>query len=381
MCRLAYLHFDPSVTQERRQKAVRTCLKESWDLGNRDGAGLVTWTPGEEGEPGVVRAIKLKDLKFPEMGTDVLVHARASTNTKSLENTHPFARAGAYLVHNGIVSLGEKDVALQAKATTDNDTELILKAYLGCGRDLAEALPKLSGWANLGIWDSTNGRLILYAHTSPFQVWRQSGVTIICQEGAQTKGLIAGGLGHPYENDTMDKERVVSIPMSAPLTDEQWTEAYRAAVKAGKTVKLAAEFAYPKDSTYACYRSAGTTQKATTRIEGLPNGAGWSINGRLYSNDGTPIDGYGKPIGGKKAAKARRVWAAVRKRAGQSSGNAFAGPVKGPSRGRTYAPVRLCGSLTPGPHNSHGWGSKSGAYWCPGRDEADGDWAGLYGGA
>ena len=68
MCRLAYLHFDPSVSPERRQKAVRACLKESWDLGNKDGAGLVTWTPGEESEP---RATRDLDPAFVALHRDI----------------------------------------------------------------------------------------------------------------------------------------------------------------------------------------------------------------------------------------------------------------------------------------------------------------------
>jgi hypothetical protein len=377
MCRLAYVHFDPSVPQDRRLKAVRACLRESWDLGNKDGAGLVTWTPGEETEPRASRAIKLSDLVYPEMGTDVLVHARASTNTKSIANTHPFARAGAYLVHNGIVSLGTKDAALQAKATTDNDSELILKAYLACERDFAQAAPRLSGWANVGIWDSERGVLVLYAHTSAFQVWRQAGITVVCQEGAQSRGIVTAGLGHPYESDSMDKERVVCIPMKEPLSDEAWVAAFRAGVKSAKSAKLAAgyTFATACASDLKAYRSTFKNSGPKTVIRGLANGAGWSINGRLYSNDGTPIDGFGRPLVGKKAAKAERVWNAVRKRAGKASGEALAGPKpsgglcgSGRPRGRSYVPVRVCWRRDP--HEHHAWGTYGvpGELWCPGSD-------------
>jgi len=391
MCRLGYLHFDPSVSQERRQKAVRACLKESWDLGNKDGAGLVTWTPGEESEPRATRAIKLGDLRYPEMGTDVLVHARASTNTKSLANTHPFARAGAYLVHNGIVSLDAKDAALQAKATTDNDSELILKAYLGCERDLAEAIPRLSGWANVAIWDSETGTLLLYPHTNSFQVWRQAGITVICQEGAQSRGIVLAGLGKSYETDSLPKEKVYSLKMSEPLSDAAFVEALKGALKAGKTAKPAAGYSYAAACSnqtvkgdLKAYRSTFKNSGPKTSITGLPNGAGWSINGRLYSNDGTPIDGFGRPLFGKKADKARKIWQAVRRRAGKASGEALAGPERGgwlngvsQPKGRSYTPVRCC-PVRSKAHQGHAWGDGAGSLWCPG---SDGDESGLYGGA
>lgn len=41
MCKLAYLHATPEVTQEKRHAAVGTILRNSWELGNRDGVGIL----------------------------------------------------------------------------------------------------------------------------------------------------------------------------------------------------------------------------------------------------------------------------------------------------------------------------------------------------
>ena len=156
------------------------------------------------------------------------------------------------------------------------------------------------------------------------------------------------------------------------------------AVNAVVTAKLAAGYSYAVN--YSCgagksypnaYRSTFKNSGPKTTIRGLPNGAGWQINGRLYSNDGTPIDGFGRPLLGKKAEKARRVWQAVKRRAGKSTGEALTGSggggwLNGVSRpaGRSYTPVRCC-PVRSKAHEGHAWGDGAGSLWCPGSDGDD----------
>ncbi len=322
MCRLAYLHFEPSVSAERRTEAVRSVATLSWNLGNKDGAGIATWTPGEKGVV-VAKALKLEKLELPSLGSEVLIHARASTNTINLANTHPYQMAGAFLVHNGIVHL-DGDETLKAKAKTDNDTELILKAYLAEKRDLAKALARLSGMANVAIWDDTTQNLILYADTQSFQLWAQDGITIICQESAQSMGVINSGLLSPYSFDRLPAGQVVTVPLSKKtLSFGGWVKAYEAALTSAVKLEVTPSYASQWETYYPLLgskRSKGREEKPTSIIQ---TANGWTINGRCYSSTGVPLDGMGNELTGKKARKAKKVWAKCRRLSKQAKVDAL----------------------------------------------------------
>jgi hypothetical protein len=228
MCRLAVAHFGDSVGQARRHEVVRLILTNSWEMGNKDGVGLATWTADEE--PQVARAVDIKDMKLPaKIGATALLHARNATNDVCLANTHPYVGGGVYLVHNGIVQVHGEETAkrLHALAETNNDTELILKAYLAepdrartDGVALVHALAKLTGSANLALWDRKARLLELYPDTRGFGVWRQAGITVICQEAEQTAGVIVAGLGRPYETATLVKEQAYVMDLGNQSFDD-----------------------------------------------------------------------------------------------------------------------------------------------------------------
>jgi predicted glutamine amidotransferase len=212
MCRIAYARFEASVTQERRHEVVTTLLKNSWELGNKDGLGAVMWDAGESAI--AVRALRIEDLVLPHtIGRNVLIHARHATCEVSLRNTHPLSAAGAHLVHNGIVyPSGEKNTTMLRKVIrTTNDSEFILKAYLASDRDLYGALDKFEGWANVMLWDERREVLTLFADGEPFHIYRQAGATMLVQEVGQTIGLVISGLGNPYEYAKVDADCVIQL--------------------------------------------------------------------------------------------------------------------------------------------------------------------------
>lgn len=314
MCRLAYLHFDPTVTAERRLEIVTSVLEDSWNLGNKDGAGVATWTPNESHGVRVAKTLKLTDLELPVIGSEVLLHARQSTNTINLANTHPYVMGGAVLVHNGIVYLNSHQ-ELKAKAKTDNDTELILKAYLAENRDLSKALTHLGGMANVALWDNERQVLVLYADTGAFQVWNQDGVTLICQQHEQSFGVIHAGLFSPYAFESLKTQQIITLPLSdKTATSAGWAKAFQSAVASSVKMKL-------KESPKTQYYTYGSilTAKGRKAAKEIPtsikqmDSGDWLINGRRYSTTGEPLDfETGKPLRGKKAKRARRLWNACR---------------------------------------------------------------------
>ena len=315
MCRLAYLHFGKDVSQKRREKLVRRVLKNSWELGNRHGCGVVSFTAGSTDAPVCARALQLDQLVLPTpLGSDILVHARFSTNTISLANTHPFAIADAYLVHNGVVHLEER-TDLVAKASTNNDSELILKAYLASGRKFGDALDILSGMANVALWDARRGILTLFGHTGRLLVWRQRGAVIVVQERAQAKGVISVGFGQPFESATIPRGRIVELALGRSTTERSsaWVRAFAQAVAHAESVveqTLGSEDMGSEDdstdrpscgahpategkpsypSTYVAVKSSYPPPRyVTPSIAQLPSGH-WRVNGRTYTSLGQPV--------------------------------------------------------------------------------------------
>ena len=229
MCKLAYVHFQPHVSGALRQAIVRRITTNSWKMGNDDGVGITTWT-GEDA-PVTVRSLKLATLAWPDsLGDHVLIHTRKSTNTINLANTHPLVGGGAYVVHNGIVHAGNEvsRIALSEVTHTDNDSELILKAYLGNNRKLSGALGQLSGWANVMVYDDKRHVLSVFADRSPMLMFRQNGVFIIAQASEQIVGVIQRGIGAPFEEAALPADRIFEFNTSGRMN---WAQALSAAVK------------------------------------------------------------------------------------------------------------------------------------------------------
>ncbi len=235
MCRIGFLAFESDVTQEARKKALATLLENSWNLGNKDGIGFVSFTPNEAE---AYRALALKDLPFPEtIGPFVLVHARYATTPKIIENVHPIYKDEAFLVHNGVVNSQAKyKEKVEDSCTTSCDSEFILNGYLAANRDLLAGLKKIVGSANVMLWDGKKQVLSLFPDNGEFTIWRQDGILSIVQEVDQTKGLILAGLGKPYETAKLEKGFVYDIPLTVEQPD--WANVVLDAVEKAREFDL-----------------------------------------------------------------------------------------------------------------------------------------------
>jgi hypothetical protein len=224
MCRIGFVAFGANVGQDVRKDVLERLVRNSWDIGNRDGAGYVTWNPGQ---PAVLnKAVELKDLVMaPSVGAFALIHARTATAPKGIENTHPFEQDGAFLVHNGVVFA---DKAFEEKVKplckTTCDSEMILGAYLLGGRSLEAGMRKLTGHANVLLWDGQTKRLVIFPDGSSFMVYRQRGILLIVQEVRQAEGIIESGIGFPYEFAALQGGKIYELPLEEPTIN--WTTAY-----------------------------------------------------------------------------------------------------------------------------------------------------------
>jgi hypothetical protein len=224
MCRIAWLNFTPEVSQSKRAETVALLLKNSWDLGNHDGVGLVTFD-GEAGEhAATARSLTLVGLVLPKViRANVLVHARHATCPVTLANTHPISGGGCHLVHNGIASLeGNKKRRkhITQMLHTTNDSEYILKAYLTNERDMHSALSNdVGGWANVLLWDERKRNLSVFADGEAFLMFRQKGVFVLAQELRQVAGCFTSGLGHPMEYGKLEADRVYTMAVNGPKAD------------------------------------------------------------------------------------------------------------------------------------------------------------------
>lgn len=93
----------------------------------------------------------------------ITLHARFSTNTKSMENTHPFVRDNTSLIHNGIIRNHDK----LKKLTSTCDSEVILNSYVDHDvmndiTAIQKVVDELQGYYACGVFSRTNeGKVIL----------------------------------------------------------------------------------------------------------------------------------------------------------------------------------------------------------------------------
>ena len=93
----------------------------------------------------------------------ITLHARYSTNTKSMENTHPFIRDNTSLIHNGVIRNHEK----LKKITSTCDSEVILNSYVehNVMNDITamqKIADELEGYYACGVFSkTTEGKVIL----------------------------------------------------------------------------------------------------------------------------------------------------------------------------------------------------------------------------
>ena len=90
---------------------------------------------------------------FPKEPKSIIIHGRFSTNTKTLQNTHPFVTASntCAMIHNGVV---HDEGLVPIKTTTNNDSEIIFRYHLAGGVDKVTA--NVSGYYSYMFLHSNN---------------------------------------------------------------------------------------------------------------------------------------------------------------------------------------------------------------------------------
>jgi predicted glutamine amidotransferase len=78
-----------------------------------------------------------------------MAHARLSTNSVSLENTHPFYNGKVSMIHNGVVN--DATGGVKDKLTTDCDSEILLRYWEKGGMEAIEE--NVSGYYGIVIQD------------------------------------------------------------------------------------------------------------------------------------------------------------------------------------------------------------------------------------
>lgn len=81
----------------------------------------------------------------------LIAHGRYSTNTISLENTHPFYNGNEALIHNGVVQDAYNEVT--SKLLTDCDSEILLRHWEQGGIDSIER--GVTGYYAMAVLDNT----------------------------------------------------------------------------------------------------------------------------------------------------------------------------------------------------------------------------------
>jgi len=150
MCQLAYASNLTKLNLKQKNKLFQV-IQKAMTKSNRSGYGLASKTV--DGQIEISRTLDVETFcHVPNKNTppfckssiighvdlskasEVLFHARTSTNSVSLENTHPFVIGETTLVHNGVLQYsGERYFK-----KTDNDTEDLTYYFNRYGLDKLE---------------------------------------------------------------------------------------------------------------------------------------------------------------------------------------------------------------------------------------------------
>lgn len=175
--------------QKNAERFTKTAIPE---ITRTDNHGLGIMRLGENGvhiqrwlePPTVVRrkkSVKLEAYKLAlkhqqnEAGTPsrrldaIAVHGRFATCAKSLQNTHPFYKQGAALMHNGIIS----NAADFKRELSTCDSEALLSQYVDRGvRDNAEKLDE--AMAGVGGYYAS----VVFNDNGIIDIWRDDTATL-----------------------------------------------------------------------------------------------------------------------------------------------------------------------------------------------------------
>lgn len=101
---------------------------------------------------------QIEENNIPKNADTLVIHGRTSTNTKGLDNAHPFCYRNYYLAHNGMVSwTGEK--LAEPKQSCDSDQ--LLHWLVDNNFDWETVSNFWSGWGAVAIYDRKSGKLTI----------------------------------------------------------------------------------------------------------------------------------------------------------------------------------------------------------------------------
>lgn len=113
-----------------------------------------------QGKPSITRSLPIVEVtqsSFGQIDTlkpkSFIGHARLSTNTKSMANTHPYASQDLALIHNGVV----RDIANAVKCETNNDTEILFRYWQRS--QMMEIEENVTGYYAMAVLDRASGYL------------------------------------------------------------------------------------------------------------------------------------------------------------------------------------------------------------------------------
>ncbi len=134
MCKLAYASNLKKLSLTKKQKLFNH-IQKTLTQSDRSGYGIAA--KSFDGKIDIKRTLSVTDLITQDLTTpsfckpigngdfkvgrasEVIFHARTSTNSVSIENTHPFQIGSTILCHNGVLDYNGENYPKQ----TDNDTE------------------------------------------------------------------------------------------------------------------------------------------------------------------------------------------------------------------------------------------------------------------
>lgn len=100
----------------------------------------------------------IEENELPKSVDTLIVHGRTSTNTKGLNNVHPFCYRSYYLAHNGMVSWNGLK-ADEPKQSCDSDQ--LLHWLVDNNFDWKTAFTSWGGWGAVAVYDRKSGKLTI----------------------------------------------------------------------------------------------------------------------------------------------------------------------------------------------------------------------------
>lgn len=108
--------------------------------------------------PAWLTGASAEENTFPKTTNVLITHGRTSTNTKGLDNVHPFCYRSYYLAHNGMVAwTGKKED--EPKQACDSDQ--LLHWLVDNNFDWNAAIKFWSGWGAVAAYDRKSGKLTI----------------------------------------------------------------------------------------------------------------------------------------------------------------------------------------------------------------------------